>query len=188
MTRWKPGGRERLQQAAVDLFRERGYEAVTVAEIAERAELTKRSFFNHFADKREVLFAGAAEFEADAVRCLRAGDPALAPFDAAVDALGRSGQTLAELAPYIAIRRDLIDSSVELRERDLIKMASLSAAIAGELAHRGVPARAARFASDAAVAAFGAAYDDWGHDPERGFAELMNVVAAELRSSLLPPL
>ena len=59
MGRWKPDARGRLEQAAFELFTERGFEQTTVAEIAERAGLTERTFFRYFADKREVLFAGA---------------------------------------------------------------------------------------------------------------------------------
>ena len=59
MTRWEPGGRGRLELAALALYGERGFENTTVAEIAARAGLTERTFFRHFADKREVLFSGA---------------------------------------------------------------------------------------------------------------------------------
>ncbi len=185
MTRWKPDGRERLQEAAVELFLEHGYDAVTVAEIAERAGLTKRSFFNHFPDKREVLFAGAVDFEVKVLDCLRAADHTLPPFDAAVVALGKAGRILADLAPYASMRRDLIESSVELRERALIKSASLSAVIATALVDRGASTCTAQFAAGAAVAAFSAAYDDWGGTPNSDFAELMDMFAGALRSALL---
>ena len=58
MTRWEPNARGRLERAALELYGERGFEQTTVAEIAERAGLTERTFFRHFADKREVLFCG----------------------------------------------------------------------------------------------------------------------------------
>ena len=63
MVRWEPNARGRLGQAAFELFVERGFEQVTVAEIAERARLTERTFFRYFADKREVLFAGTDGFQ-----------------------------------------------------------------------------------------------------------------------------
>ena len=47
----------------MELYAERGYEQTTVAEIAERAGLTARTFFRYFADKREVLFAGSDELQ-----------------------------------------------------------------------------------------------------------------------------
>ena len=60
MSRWDPNARGRLEKAALELFRERGFDQTTTAEIAERAGLTERTFFRHFADKREVLFGGRA--------------------------------------------------------------------------------------------------------------------------------
>src|ERR1700749_23939 len=58
MARWEPGATQRLVVAAVDLFTEQGYDATTVAQIAERAGVTKSTFFRHFPDKRELLVAG----------------------------------------------------------------------------------------------------------------------------------
>src|SRR5690242_4601605 len=61
MARWAPGASDRLQRAAMELFAEDGFEATTVAGIAGRAGVTERTFFRHFADKREVLFAGGEQ-------------------------------------------------------------------------------------------------------------------------------
>ncbi len=63
MSRWEPNARGRLEQAALELYCERGFEQTTVAEIAERAGLTERTFFRYFADKREVLFAGGVTLQ-----------------------------------------------------------------------------------------------------------------------------
>ncbi|MER7370487.1 helix-turn-helix domain-containing protein, partial [Nonomuraea wenchangensis] len=63
MGRWEPNARGRLEEAALELYGERGYEQTTVAEIARRAGLTERTFFRHFADKREVLFGGGTLLE-----------------------------------------------------------------------------------------------------------------------------
>src|ERR1039458_8546224 len=81
MARWEPNARERLVRAALDLFTEQGYDATTVNEIADRAGLTKTTFFRHFPDKREVLFAGQdvhARLLADAITAagMRETDPA----------------------------------------------------------------------------------------------------------------
>jgi AcrR family transcriptional regulator len=173
-----------LQEAAVELFVERGYEAVTVAEIAARAGLTKRTFFNHFTDKREVLFAGAAELEAELLRRLHDADSTASPFDVAIEALGRAGQTLSEFAPYTSMRRRLIDSSTELRERDLMKSASLSSVIAAELEAQGASSRVAVFAAHSAVAVFGVAYDDWAEAPETDFIALITATAGDLRRAV----
>ena len=63
MARWEPDARGRLEKAALDVFRERGYAHTTVGDIAERAGLTERTFFRYFTDKREVLFSGSKELE-----------------------------------------------------------------------------------------------------------------------------
>src|ERR1051325_2337689 len=63
MVRWEPGAAGRLREAAMELYVERGFEQPTVAEIAQRAGVTARTFFRHFADKREVLFAGSLELQ-----------------------------------------------------------------------------------------------------------------------------
>ncbi|MFX8075170.1 TetR family transcriptional regulator, partial [Acinetobacter baumannii] len=59
MGRWEPGARERLARAALDLYVERGFDETSVGDIAARAGVTERTFFRHFADKREVLFQGS---------------------------------------------------------------------------------------------------------------------------------
>jgi len=185
MARWEPNAQQRLQQAAGALFAERGYADVTVADIAERAGLTKRTFFNHFPDKREVLFADAAAFEAHVLKHLAAADPALAPLDAAVEALaGAALSDLAKYGEYAATRRELIASSTELQERDLIKTAALTAAIAAGLLAREAPPRTAAFASKAAVAVFVAACDDWIDSPTANLTTLMYQELAELRHAV----
>ncbi|MDQ2815180.1 MAG: TetR/AcrR family transcriptional regulator [Actinomycetota bacterium] len=184
MARWQPDAQGRLQLAAFELFRERGYAEVTVAEIADRAGLTKRTFFNHFPDKREVLFAGAQDFEAGIVKQLTDAPDDLAPIDAAVAALTRSSLELAQYSDYARIRRDLIASSLELQERDLIKMTSLAFAIAGALRQRHVPARTATAAAQAAVAVFSTAYGDWVDDSAADFGALMQRALAEFRQAV----
>ncbi|QTE29367.1 TetR/AcrR family transcriptional regulator [Pengzhenrongella sicca] len=182
MTRWEPGGRERLQQAAMALFQEHGYAAVTVADIADQAGLTKRSFFNHFPDKREVPFAGAKELEVEVVDRLRASPGGELPFDAVIAALADAGRGLAQFAPYAAMRRELIASSVDLQERDLMKSAALADAIASVMREWGVSARASRLASASAVAVFVEAFDAWGANPTAEFGDLMASGAHEMQS------
>jgi AcrR family transcriptional regulator len=186
MARWQPDAQGRLQLAALELFGERGYADVTVAEIAERAGLTKRTFFNHFPDKREVLFAGAKDFEAGIVKHLTEADDDLAPIDAAIDALTHSSLELAQYSDYARIRRDLIASAPELQERDLIKMTSLASAIAEALRQRHVPARTATLTAQAAVAVFTIAYADWIDNSNDDFNTLMQRSLAEFRQAVEP--
>src|SRR3954471_9465827 len=122
MARWEPGARERLVLAAVDLFTEQGYDATTVAQIAERAGVTKSTFFRHFPDKRELLVAGQetlsrllAEGTADApadASSLQAVAGGLACASSAMGAMSR------ELAPRV---KAAVAASAELQERDALK-------------------------------------------------------------------
>ena len=82
MGRWEPNARERLAKAALELYSERGYEQTTVAEIAQRAGLTERTFFRHYADKREVLFDGSSALQELFVNAVAEAPPSAAPIDA----------------------------------------------------------------------------------------------------------
>jgi AcrR family transcriptional regulator len=166
------------------LFFERGYDEVTVADIAERAGLTKRSFFNHFADKREVVFASADELEASVLAALAEAGSDLDPLDAAVRAFTQAAAPLANYAEIARARRALIDSSSELQERDLMKMASMTAAVAGALVRRGVSRRDAIFVSQAATTVFTTAVDEWAREPERGLAASIQGALNDLRAAL----
>ena len=91
MGRWEPNARGRLEQAAMELFIERGFEQTTVAEIAERAGLTERTFFRHFADKREVLFWGQGALQDLLVSAVAGAPDSAAPIDAVAAALEAAG-------------------------------------------------------------------------------------------------
>lgn len=167
------------------LFVERGYDAVTVAEIAERAEMTKRSFFNHFADKREVMFASADALQARVLDVLAAAGDELGPLDAAVEAFATAAAAQVEGYPELArARRTIIDSSTDLQERDLLKMAAMTAAVADALTSRGTPRRDAAFAAQAATAVFTTAVEDWIRDPARGLADAIRDALGGLRGAL----
>ncbi len=181
----------------MSLFLERGYAEVTVAEIAERAGLTKRTFFNHFADKREVLFAGAEALKASVVGYLAETGDDLDPIEAAIVALARGmdaatlaltarGISLSDASDFARGRQKLIASSPELRERDLIKLAALASAIAGGLRERRVPTRTAIFAAQAAVAVFTTAWDDWVDGGSADLYDLMQRSLADLRQAVGP--
>src|SRR4051812_4219499 len=187
MGRWEPGAEGRLQQAAMELFRERGYAEVTVAEIADRAGLTKRTFFNHFADKREVLFAGAEAFEASVVKHLTEFDDDGDPIEAAVVALTRGGLELSAYSDFARVRQELIASSPELQERDLIKMTSLASVMAEALRRRHVPPRTATLTAQAAVAVFTTAYGDWVDDSTTHLETLMQRALSDLREAVGHP-
>ncbi len=183
MSRWEPDARGRLEQAALALYGERGFEQTTVAEIAERAGLTERTFFRHFADKREVLFAGAGALQELLVRTLAGTPDSAAPIDAIAAALEAAGALLQERREYARQRQAVIAANAELQERELIKLASLSAALAGTLRGRGVPGPAASLAAEAGIAVFRIAFERWTSEPgQQDLPQLIRESLDELKA------
>jgi AcrR family transcriptional regulator len=165
MVRWEPNAGGRLRQAAFELFTERGFEQVTVAEIAERAGLTERTFFRYFADKREVLFAGAVELRDLMVSAVASAPEPTAPIDAIAAALDAAGTMFAGYAASARKRQVIIAAHAELRERELIKLAALATALADALRARGVGDPAASLTAEAGIAVFKIAFERWIADP-----------------------
>jgi AcrR family transcriptional regulator len=159
--RWEPDARGRLTLAALELFTARGYEHTTVAEIAERAGLTERTFFRHFADKREVLFSGSEALQELLAERIASAPPGAAPIDAVRVALEAAGTVLQERAEWSSRRQAVIDANAELRERELIKLASFATTIAGALRRRGVKDPAASLTAEAGIAALKVAFERW---------------------------
>jgi AcrR family transcriptional regulator len=161
MARWEPDSRGRLEQAALALYGERGFEKTTVAEIAERAGLTERTFFRHFADKREVLFGGAGMLEELLVGTVAGAPEGTAPLESVVAALEAAGTVLQERRGYAQQRQAVIAANADLRERELIKLASLAMALADALRRRGVGEPAATLTAEAGIAIFRVAFERW---------------------------
>lgn len=90
MVRWKPGAKERLQVAALELFAAHGFEETTAAEIAGAVGLTERTFFRYFSDKREVLFDGQESFMQAFLDGIEETPPDAAPMDLVANALQRA--------------------------------------------------------------------------------------------------
>ena len=184
MGRWQPDAAGRLQQAALELYAERGYEETTVAEISQRAGLTERTFFRHFADKREVLFRGSEELQKLIVDAVDAAPASATPIDAISVGLQAAGAIFdAERRPHSRKRQSVIDANPELQERELIKLAALAAALADALRRRGVQDPAAGLAAEAGIAVFRVAFEHWlRDDPDRNFEDSVNDGIAELRT------
>jgi AcrR family transcriptional regulator len=161
MGRWEPNARGRLERAALQLFVERGYEQTTVAEIAGQAGLTERTFFRHFADKREVLFWGAGALQELVASTVVSAPDSAAPIDAVAAALEAAAAVLQERLEFARQRQIIIAANPELRERELIKLASLASAMADALRQRGVADPAASLAAEAGIAVFRIAFDRW---------------------------
>jgi AcrR family transcriptional regulator len=161
MTRWKPDAAGRLVKAAIMLFDQQGYDETTVAEIAESAGLTKRTFFRYFTDKREVLFQGSEELEHLWVDGLAAAPPDAGALAAVMAGLEPVTAMFAERHPFAQIRTRIIAANPELQERELIKLQTLAAAIAASLRARGVSDDDAVMAAQTGVTVFRVAFARW---------------------------
>jgi AcrR family transcriptional regulator len=182
MGRWAPDAQGRLERAALELYGEHGFDSTTVAEIAERAGLTERTFFRHFADKREVLFFGAPAFQAFLVDEVDNAPASAAPIEAITAALHAAATAFFEERREFARQRQaVIAANAELQERELIKIAALSAALADALRRRGVSEPAASLAAEAGMAIFRIAFGAWAGDSELSLSEHIQAAADELR-------
>ncbi len=181
--RWEPNAQGRLEQAALDLYVEQGFDETTVAEIAARAGLTERTFFRHFADKREVLFRGREL--ADALgAAIDAAPAATTPLDAVAGALESLSDFFADRRPHARRRQAVIAANPSLQERELIKLASLATTIGDALRRRGVADPTASLVAEAGIAVFKVAFEHWLTDPaERSLAEHIREALSELRAA-----
>ncbi|WP_158886039.1 TetR/AcrR family transcriptional regulator [Amycolatopsis anabasis] len=162
MARWQPNASQRLVAAALELFEERGYENTTVIQIAERAGLTKSTFFRHFPDKREVLFGGGtmAGLLVDGIAAAPAGAGPLEAVAHALDVIGREAFT-ADHREFGARRSAVIVANPELREREALKGLDLTASMIDALKRRGIPDLTARVAAELGALAWKVAYARW---------------------------
>jgi AcrR family transcriptional regulator len=183
MTRWEPDSRGRLEMAALTLYLERGFDHTTVAEIAERAGVTERTFFRHFADKREVLFSGGATFLTLITSGAAAADEELGPLDAALNGFESVSAFFQDRRELVLQRHRVIAANAELRERELIKLQALSIALADTLRGRGVSESSAGLIAEVAVAVFKSSFEVWVADPEsRELTQVLRQSLSELRS------
>jgi len=182
MGRWPPDARARLQEAALALYGERGYDETTVAEIAERAGLTKRTFFRYFADKREVLFWGSEVLEQQMVAAIEAAPASASALSMIGAALDAAAVRFEEVREFAGLRHRIIATSRELQERELIKAASLAAAMARALQGRGLGGTAATLAAYTGVTTMHVAFEQWVSDPNaRPFQQVARDALAQLR-------
>ncbi|MGW7260215.1 TetR family transcriptional regulator [Streptomyces sp. NPDC054834] len=157
--------RRRLQQAALELYRERGFDQTTTAEIAARAGVNERTFFRHFPDKREVLFDGEADLRAALIQAVTEAPDDLQPVEILLWAFRKVEGILEDNRPFAEPRLEVIAATPALRERDLAKAASLTDAVAEALRQRDVADRLAGLAARTGWAAFHQAAQAWIDDP-----------------------
>jgi AcrR family transcriptional regulator len=183
MTRWQPDSRGRLEVAALELYVEQGFDNTTVAEIAERAGLTERTFFRHFADKREVLFPGGTTFQNLITEGTASAPLDLGPLDAAFAGLVAVSGFLQERRPFSQKRQKIISANAELQERELIKLQALSVALADTLRSRGVGDPTAGLVAEVAVALFKTSFERWVNpENSRVLSQVLRESLNELRS------
>ena len=184
MGRWQPDSRGRLQEAALALYSERGFEATTAAQIADRAGLTERTFFRLFADKREVLFGGSAALGDAIVGAVAGAPPDLGPLDAVAAGLDAAAAMLGEFRRDLSRQRQaVIAATPELQERELTKLSTFAAAVAAALRERGVSDLKATLAAEAGMTVLRVAMQRWAaadHGPD--LTSIMRESVAELRA------
>jgi AcrR family transcriptional regulator len=168
----------------MDLYSERGFDNTTVAQIAERAGLTERTFFRHFTDKRDVLFDGAGALQDFLVGHVYEAADSSGPLEAIVAALVQAAATVFEERRQFARRRQvIIAANAELQEREVVKLATLASALAGALRQRGVPDTAASLAAEAGIAIFKIAFERWTADSgETSLSRIIMETAADLQA------
>lgn len=186
MSRWEPNARGRLEQAALDLYQERGFEQTTVAQIAQRAGLTERTFFRHFVDKREVLFWGQATLQELVVNTIANMPETASPIDMVVAALDAMAAAIhEERRELLRQRQAVIAANAELQERELLKQASLTSAIAEALRQRGVTDPTASLIAETGGAVSKVAFVRWiSETGPRTLSQLFRESLDELKAVL----
>ncbi len=184
MGRWQPDSRGRLQEAALSLYAERGFDQTTAAQIAARAGLTERTFFRHFADKREVLFGGSAFLKERILAGVTGAPLTDGPLDAVSEGLNAAAAVLGESRRDLSRQRqDVIAANPELRERELAKLSDYASAIAAALRQRGVSELQATPAAETGMTVLRVAIARWAYEDDgRDLAAIMRDAVAELRA------
>lgn len=162
MSRWQPDARERLAAAALELFGEQGFAATTVPEITARAGLTTRTFFRHFADKREVLFAEEDDLPALVTRIIREAAPDRSPLQVVEDGFPEVvASQFAEGRDAMLARKRIIGGDAGLQERELRKVHAMQEAVRAGFVERGSDPLTAVLVAHATATVFGVSIGRW---------------------------
>ena len=183
MARWEPDAEGRLISSALTLFGQQGYDATTVAQIADAAGLTKRTFFRHFADKREVLFRGSSQLQESWLEGIAGAPQSAGPMAVVSAGLEQVARMFTDRHAFARMRSGIIASHPELQERELIKLQVLADAIRTALVDRDIPVNAAVLAAQTGVTVFHVAFARWvEQDDPAALRTLMDESLTELRS------
>lgn len=185
MPRWEPNAVGRLHDAALELFAEKGFDYTTVGEIARRAGLTERTFYNHFANKRDVLFGAPSELQQQiVVREITSCSDDVPPLDAVIRGLqAAADEVLEELRAPAVRRREVIDVTPELQEREHGKQADLTASIAQALRERGADPELALLTARTGLLVQQTAEHQWVQPAERRpLRDLLSAARLSLRT------
>jgi AcrR family transcriptional regulator len=187
MARWQAGARERLVVAAVDLFTQQGYDATTVTQIAERAGVTRSTFFRYFPDKRDILVAGQETLSLLLAEGIAEAPAGASPLEAVAAGLERVSSAMRPVNRALGPRvKAAVAASAELQERDALKSVGLAAAMTTALIARGVPHPTALLAGELGVLAFKRGYAEWSEgdrETEDGLAYYTLAALDELRAA-----
>lgn len=178
--------RARLQEAALELYRERGYDGATTAEIAARAGVTERTYFRYFADKREVLFDEDARLRPMLIAAVAEAPAGQAPLDVLMGAFRAIEGLLKENRPFTEPRQEIIARTPALWERAEAKSASLTILLSTELQRRGVDPKLATLAARTGMAAFGYAAQAWFENPARTLEDHLQQASTALKALAEP--
>jgi AcrR family transcriptional regulator len=173
----------RMIRAAAELFEQRGFDQTTAADIAERAGVTERTFFRHFADKREVLFDGSHQLQQTVNDAIAAAPDDLPPLDAALVGMAATAIGFHEIREHAVRRAAIIAANPGLQERELLKLATMAEGTAAALRQRGAGEPTATLAAHSAVTVFQVAFARWiaaGGAPD--LADCIADAAAALRA------
>ena len=108
---------EAISRAALELFTERGFEATTIADITERADVSRRTFFSYFPAKEDVVFSDFPAFLASFEEHLAARAADQTVFDALRSWLPVVIAGKDDSDPAHACRRQIIESTPQLEDR-----------------------------------------------------------------------
>jgi AcrR family transcriptional regulator len=191
--RKKERTRAAIARVARELFSARGFSAVTLAEIAEAAEVGQRTLFRYFADKEELLFDEDAALQARLRAALASRPEQEPPATAVLEALLSLVAEWQDQREQGLVRREVIDASPALRARERAKHGAYQDVLLEGLTARGLDRAQGRLLAGVAVACVEEALSRWYADGGPGRPGLMDRLQetyaelAELHGAIEPP-